>query len=92
MGPSASAGRKLRAPISSTVPIRRRTKVGPVTGNEPTPGGTRRLAASDPAMARIGTIMRNRPISMAAARVLSYHGVLAVRPAKALPLFPVAEV
>ena len=35
--------------------------------------------------------MKNRPISMANARVVLYQGVLAVRPAKALPLLPVAD-
>ena len=40
----------------------------------------------------IGTIIRKRPMSMARPRVVLYHGVLAVRPAKALPLLPVAEL
>ena len=46
----------------------------------------------DPANAMMGTIIRKRPMSMAMPSVVLYQGVLAVRPAKALPLFPVAEL
>ena len=37
----------------------------PVVGNVPSDGATRRLAAIDPAMARMGMIMAKRPMSMA---------------------------
>ena len=42
-------------------------------------------------MAMIGTIMKNRPMSVASAMVVLYQGVLALMPANALPLLPVAE-
>ncbi len=50
------------------------------------------FAASEPAIAMIGMIMRKRPISMAMPSVVLYQGVFAVSPANALPLFPVAEL
>ena len=70
----------------------RTMKVMPETGNEPELGGEVFLRAREPARAMTGTIMRNRPASMANARVWLYQGVLAVRPAKALPLLAVAEL
>jgi hypothetical protein len=41
-------------------------------------------------MAMMGTIIRKRPINMARPSVVLYQGVLALRPAKALPLLPLA--
>src|ERR1700733_1594476 len=73
IGPRASAGRKFSAPTSSTVPISSQVKVAPETGNEPGPGGISFFAASEPAMAMMGTIMRKRPINMAKASVVSYQ-------------------
>jgi hypothetical protein len=64
----------------------------PFTGKVPALGGEACLPASDPASAMMGTIMRKRPMSMARPSVVLYQGVLAVRPAKALPLLPVAEL
>ena len=61
-------------------------------GKVPALAGTIFLRASDPASASSGTIMPNRPSSMSNASVVSYHGVLALRPAKALPLLPAPEV
>ena len=55
-------------------------------------GGEIFFCTSEPARAMIGTIIRKRPISMARPSVVLYHGVLAVSPAKALPLLPVAEL
>ena len=91
-GPSVSAGRKFSAPTSNTVPSSRTTNVPPDTGKVPALAGTSFFCASDPAMAMIGTIIRNRPMSMAMPSVVLYQGVLALRPAKALPLLPVAEL
>ena len=68
------------------------TKVPPETGKVPALGGAIFFAASEPARAMIGTIIRKRPNSIARPRVVLYQGVLAVRPAKALPLLPVAEL
>ena len=42
----------------------------------------------DPAMPSAGMIIRNRPASMASPSVMFQKGVLALRPAKAEPLFP----
>src|SRR5262249_35511667 len=55
-GPSASAGRNVRAPIRNTVPTRSATKSGVCVGSVPALGGTDFLRASDPAIARTGTI------------------------------------
>ena len=50
------------------------------------------LAARLPAAASSGIRNRKRPISMARPRVRLYQGVLALRPANALPLLPVPLV
>jgi len=50
------------------------------------------FASQGTRQARIGTIIANRPKSVARPRVVSYQGALAVRPAKALPLLPVHEL
>ena len=91
-GPSTSAGTKVRAPTSSTVPTSRLVKRRPETGKVPELEATSFLRASDPASARIGMIMAKRPKSIATARVLLYQGAFVVRPAKALPLLPVPEL
>ena len=72
-------------------PITRPTNRPPWVGNVPAEAGTIFLAASDPAMASIGMIIRKRPMNIARPRVVFQNGVLADRPAKALPLLPVAE-
>ena len=64
----------------------------PATGNVPALGGAIFFWASEPAIARIGTIIRKRPINIARPIVVLYQGVLAFRPAKALPLLPLAEL
>jgi len=50
-------------------PISSPTHMGPVVGKVPREGATRRLAAMEPAMARIGTIMAYRPSIIAKAPV-----------------------
>ena len=92
IGPKASAGRKFSAPISNTVPNSNTTNVPPVTGNVPELAGAIFFCTSEPASAMIGTIIRKRPMSIAIPSVVLYHGVFAVRPAKALPLLPVPEL
>ena len=62
IGPSASAGKKLSAPTMRTTPTSRPTTDGRWSGTCPGDGATRRLAAIEPAIARIGTIIANRPI------------------------------
>ena len=51
----------------TTTPTSRITNSPPVVGNVPAVGATRRFAASDPAIARIGMIIANRPTSIAMA-------------------------
>ena len=62
------------------------------TGKVPELAGAIFFCASEPAIAMIGTIIKNRPINIANPSVVLYQGVLAVRPANALPLFPVPEL
>ena len=69
----------------------RPTNRPPSVGKVPAEVGTIFLAASDPAIASIGMIIRKRPMNIASPRVEFQNGVLADRPAKALPLLPVAE-
>ena len=58
----------------------------------PAETGTFTFAASDPAMARTGTMTRNLPHNIAKANVRLKKIVLALRPAKALPLVAAAEL
>src|SRR5512139_3362997 len=91
MGPRDRAGKNDRTPTIRTVPTSRRTNVTPETGKLPPLSGTIFFFARLPASARTGTMKKNRPIIMETASVVLYQGVLPPRPAKALPLFAVAE-
>ena len=92
IGPSESAGKNVSAPTSKIVPTSKVVKRGPETGKVPELVATSFFRASEPARARIGTIMPKRPKRVANPRVVLYHGVLAPIPANALPLFPVHEL
>src|SRR6478735_6331376 len=69
IGPSASAGKKVRPPIIRMTPTTRPMNRPPVVGNVPTDGGTDFLSASDPAIAIAGMIIQKRPTSIAMAPV-----------------------
>src|ERR1039457_627169 len=71
-----------------TLPISKTTKSVPLVGNVPLVTGTSFFLARLPAMAKAGIIKRNLPTSMSRPMVRLYQGVLALIPAKALPLFP----
>ena len=73
-------------------PISKNVNSGVVTGNVPSDGGTYFFCARLPAMASMGMIMKKRPTSMVMPIVVSYQGVLTVRPPKAEPLLPAPEV
>ena len=92
MGPRLMAGKKVRAPTMMTVPMSSSVKVTPETGKLPALTGTVFLAPRLPARASTGTMSKKRPMSIASPRVRLYQGVLADRPAKALPLLPIHEV
>ncbi len=76
--------------------MRSTTKVTPSVLKVPALAGMSFLDARLPASARMGTIMRNRPKSIAIPSVVSQCGLpsagAAVRPAKALPLLPTLEL
>ena len=65
---------------------------GVVTGKVPADCGTVFLRARLPAIARVGITAKNRPSNVEIPVVALYHGVFALIPANAEPLFPVAEV
>src|SRR6185436_11926654 len=69
MGPSASAGKKVRPPMIRITPTTRPTNNPPVVGNVPADGGIDFLAAREPAIAIAGTIMKNRPTNIELASV-----------------------
>src|SRR2546428_10911240 len=71
-----------------TVPTSRTTNSDPFVGKVPLVVGTNFLAARLPAIARAGMMKRNLPTSMSRPMVRLYQGVLALIPAKALPLLP----
>ena len=74
-----------------TTPTRRPAKVGVSVGNVPEEAGAAVFLASAPAIPSNGTIIMKRPINIASPSVVLYQGVLAVRPANAEPLLPVAD-
>jgi len=82
----------VRAPRIKTVPTIRKTNCIPSVGRVPGETGTFTFAASDPAMARTGTMTRNLPHNIAKANVRLNKIVLALRPAKAEPLVAAAEL
>src|SRR5215467_9940216 len=70
IGPSASAGKKVRPPTMTITPTTRPTNRVPVVGNVPADGGTSFFAASEPAIAMAGTIIMKRPTNIATAPVI----------------------
>src|ERR1700693_2152855 len=70
------------------VPISRMTNSEPFVGNVPLVTGINFFEARLPAIAKAGIMKRNLPTSMSRPIVRLYQGVLALIPAKALPLFP----
>ena len=73
-------------------PTTRPTNSGLSVGKVPAETGTIFFCTSEPAIASIGMIIRKRPMNIARPSVVFQNGMLADRPAKALPLLPVAEV
>ncbi len=71
-----------------TVPINRMINSPPFVGNVPLVTGISFLPARLPAIARAGMMNRNLAISISRPSVRLYQGVLALIPAKALPLLP----
>src|SRR6266700_4251784 len=69
IGPNASAGKKVSPPMIRITPTTRPTNRPPVVGNVPADGGTDFLAASEPAIAIAGMIMKKRPTNIALAKV-----------------------
>src|SRR4029453_9013585 len=88
IGPRLSTGKNVRAPTIKITLTNKTVNSGVVTGNVPRLGGTSFLPARFPATASIGTIIRNRPMSMATPIVVLYQYVFAEMQAKAEPLFP----
>ena len=92
IGPSASAGQEVQRADQQHRAEQQDDERAAGTGKRARAGRRDFFCTSEPASAMIGTIIRKRPINMARPRVVLYQGVLAVRPAKALPLLPVPEL
>ncbi len=91
MGPSASAGKKLRAPTTMITAMRRPTKRGPSVRRVPALSGMSFLAGQ---RARDGQHGKHHPVAAdqhdhAETYVVEAESTLS--PAKALPLLPGAE-
>src|ERR1700674_5792804 len=71
-----------------TVPTKRMTNSEPFVGKVPLVTGINFFAARLPAIARAGIMNRNLPTNISRPIVRLYQGVLALIPAKALPLLP----
>src|SRR6185437_3907576 len=91
IGPKLNAGKKIKAPRIRIVPTNSTVNSGVVTGNVPGDGGTYFLRARLPAIASMGMIIRQRPISVLIPSAALYQNVLPLRPPKAEPLFPAVE-
>src|ERR1035437_1338438 len=92
MGPSASAGKKVRPPTITITPTTRPMKRPPVVGNVPADAAMLFFSTSEPAIAMAGMIMKKRPTNIATPPVMLKNIVLAEMPAKADPLLPVLDV
>src|ERR1035437_5646086 len=91
MGPRLNTGKNVSAPRISTTPVSSTVNSDVFTGNVPGDGGTLFFCARFPASATTGISIRNRPASMLQPSTTLYHQVLALSPAKAEPLLPVAD-
>src|SRR5580698_5861281 len=92
IGPRLSAGKKVKAPTIRITPTNNTLNNGVVTGNVPSEGGTYFFLAKFPAIASMGMIMKNRPISMVIAPEVLYQRVFPFSPPKAEPLLPAIDV
>ena len=70
MGPSASAGKKVRPPTIRITPTSSPMNSPPWVGKVPAEAGSVFLAASEPAIAMAGMIMKKRPTNIATAPVV----------------------
>ena len=77
IGPRLRAGKNVSAPTITMTLTSSAENSGVVTGNVPGDGGTRFLRPRLPAIASIGMIMKNRPISIATPSVTLYQFVFA---------------
>src|SRR5262249_49479114 len=77
IGPKLTAGKKVRAPTIRITETKSRVNSGPLVGKVPKPGATAFFPIIEPAIARTGTIIRNRPTSMVTPRLMFHHGVFA---------------
>ena len=86
MGPSANAGKNVSPARMTVTPKRSPPKSGVSVGKVPADGATASLRTARPAIARIGTMRKNRPTRIARPRPCSSTAVFAVVPANAEPL------
>ena len=91
IGPSDSAGKKLRAPTSSTTNIRRNTNIPLLVDRVPAVTATFFFFAILPAMRSMVTRGKNLAPSITRPMETLRKGVLALKPAKAEPLLPPPE-
>ena len=70
MGPRASAGKKVRPPTIRITPTSSPMNSPPWVGKVPAEAGSVFLAASEPAIAMAGMIMKKRPTNIATAPVV----------------------
>ena len=91
MGPNASAGKKLKAPISRTININKNTNMPLQVDKVPALVATVFFLARLPAIAIVASIGRNLTKSITSPMVTFRNGVLALKPANADPLLPPAE-
>src|SRR5947209_9920614 len=91
-GPSANAGRKVKAHSTTVTAATRPTNCGRCVGSVPGDSGVRPCRASEPASANTRIIGRNLAKTIANPSAVLYHVVFTDRPAKAEPLLFDAEL
>src|SRR6185369_14071807 len=92
IGPRLNTGKNVNAPTMRITLTNKPANSGVVTGKVPSDGGTVFLRTRLPAIANVGMIMKNLPMSIFTPRVELYQSVFAFRPANADPLLPAADV
>src|SRR5476649_2408987 len=88
MGPSASTGKKVKPATITTIAVSSPPNSGVSVGNVPAVAGVTCLRTSEPEIASIGMIKKNRPTSIVMPIVVLYQLVFVVMPPKAEPLLP----
>ena len=88
IGPKDNAGKKFSAPTKITININKNTNIALLVDKVPAVTATFFFCTKLPAIAKIPTIGNKRAKIIVKPILVFKNGVLALKPAKAEPLFP----